>query len=347
MPFSPAQLVTGANYALNSYQRKTPIDQINPQHRVLDWLIRNSTESSFTGGFFKEPLYYSNDSNYQNYFGADQVTYNERDPDMWTAFPWYNAHDGFWFDEDTLLQAGIVMLDDTSAIPTANEKEVLIDRLAESYRSLKNSLQQGLALEFLRDGSQSTKAAPGLASLISATPGSGTVGGISASANTWWQNNVSLAIADADLLNEMEEMWRACMLYGGKAPDFIAVGSLFLDKYRTLAGNTINREIIDGGNRRGGVTMDASVTSVYFKGVELVWDPTFEQLDAIVGGTTNSKTALFMNSDNIKLRKVKRNWMVNRRPERLPDRYVHYFAKTAKYGLTTNQRNATARLTIA
>lgn len=347
MPFNNAQLVSGANYALQNYQKKTPIDQINPAHRTLDWLMKNSTENSFTGGLFKEPLYYSNDSNFQNYFGADQVTYNERDPDMWTSVPWYNAHDGFWYDEDTLLQAGIIMLDDTSAIPTANEKEVLIDRLAESYRSLKNSLQQGLALEFLRDGSQSTKAAPGLAALVSATPATGTINGISAVANTWWRNNVSLAIADADLLEQMELMWRACMLYGGKAPDYIAVGSLFLDKYRELAGQTINREIIGGGNERGGVTMDASVTRVYFKGVELVWDPTFEQLDAIVGGTTNSKTALFLNSDIVKLRKVKRNWMVNRRPERLPDRYVHYFAKTSKYGLSINQRNATARLTIA
>ena len=32
--------------------------------------------------------------------------------------------------------------------------------------------------------------------------------------------------------------------------------------------------------------------------------------------------------------------MVDRKPERLPDRYVHYWARTAKFSLTSNQRNA-------
>lgn len=347
MPFSPAQLVTGANYSLATYQRKTPIDQINVKHATLDWLIKNKEESNFGNGSFKEPVYYNNDSNYQNYFGADQVTYNERDPDKWTDFTWYNAHDGFWFDEDRLLAAGITLLDDTSAIPTAQEKESLIDLLKESYRSLRNSMQEGLALETLRDGTQSTKAVPGLANLVSTTPALGVIGGISAVTDTYWRNNINLGVAELDLVDQMEITWRACMTYGGILPDFIVVGAAFLDAYRRAAGLTINRRIENGGNERGGVSLDASTTKVYFKGVELVWDPTFEQLDALVGGTTNTKTALFLNSNVVKLRPVKRNWMVNRRPERLPDRYVHYFAKTSKYSLTINQRNATARMTIA
>lgn len=347
MPFSPAQLVTGANYALATYQTKTPIDQINVKHQTLDWLIRNKEDSTFGNGSFKEPVYYNNNSNYQNFFGADQVTYNERDPDKWTDFTWYNAHDGFWFDEDRLLAAGITLLDDSGAIPTAQEKEALIDLLKESYRSLRNSMQEGLALETLRDGTQSTKAVPGLANLVSATPAVGVIGGINAATDTYWRNNINLNIAAANLIDQLEISWRACMTYGGILPDFIPCGATFLDVYRQQAGQTINRQIHDGGNLKGGVSLDASTTKVYFKGIELTWDPTFEQLDALVGGTTNTKTALFLNSNVTKLRPVKRNWMVNRRPERLPDRYVHYFAKTSKYGLTTNQRNATARISIA
>ena len=55
----------------------------------------------------------------------------------------------------------------------------------------------------------------------------------------------------------------------------------------------------------------------------------------------------FANIDKIVLRPLKGHWMVNRKPERLPDRYVHYFAKTSKYGLTTDQRNALAVLSIS
>jgi hypothetical protein len=81
--------------------------------------------------------------------------------------------------------------------------------------------------------------------------------------------------------------------------------------------------------------------------VPIVWDPTFEALDALLSTTTQTKTAYFLNSRAIKLRPVKGEWMRDRKPERLPDRYVHYFAKTSKYGLTTDKRNALAVLSIA
>ena len=102
MPFTAAQIARGATYALATYQKKEPLDQINVQHVTLDWLVKNKEVSSFGNGSFKEPLYISNGSNAQNYFGADQVTYNERDPATWTDWGYANLHDGFWFDEDRL-----------------------------------------------------------------------------------------------------------------------------------------------------------------------------------------------------------------------------------------------------
>jgi hypothetical protein len=349
MPFTPAQLVTGANYSLATYQKKDPIDQVNFQHATLEWLLKNKEVSTFGNGSFKEPIYISNNSNAQNYFGADQVTYNERDPAKWTDFTWFNMHDGFWFDEDRLLAAGITVKDDSDSIPTSTEKETLIDLLKVSYKSLKMGMQEALAFETLRDGSQSSKAVPGLAFLVDPTPATGIVGGIDASTNPYWQNNADIGIAATAglILTEMEKMWQACQLYGGMVPDFIVCGAAFLAKYKLEAGITINRQIHDGGNMRGGVTLDASINDAFFHGVPLVWDPTFEKLDALMGTTTQTKTCYFLNSNAIKFRPVKNNWMVDRKPERLPDRYVHYFAKTSKYGFTVNRRNALAVLSIA
>ncbi len=349
MPFTPAQLVTGANYSLATWQRKDPIDQVNFQHATLKWLLERKEVSTFGNGSFKEPIYVTNNSNAQNYFGADQVTYNERDPVKWTDFTWYNMHDGFWFDEDRLLAAGITVKDDSDAIPTSSEKETLIDLLKVSYNSLKMSMMEALAYETLRDGSQSNKAVPGLSFLVDATPATGVVGGIDAATNPYWQNNASIGIANTPglLLTEMERMWMACMLYGGMTPTFIPCGSAFLARYKLEAGLTINRQINDMGNVKGGVSLDASVNDAFFHGIPLVWDPTFDKLDTLLGTTTWTKTALFLNDQAIKFRPVKNNWMVDRKPERLPDRYVHYFAKTSKYGLTVNRRNATAILTIA
>jgi len=124
MPFTADQLVRGADYALATYdKKKEPIDQINvkePDSRVL---VKHKKESSFLNGTFKEPVYTTNNSNAQNYFGADQVTYNERDPARWTDFKYYNTHDGFWFDEDRLLAAGIGISSDGDETPSKGRKK--------------------------------------------------------------------------------------------------------------------------------------------------------------------------------------------------------------------------------
>lgn len=350
MPFTAPQLASVANYALAQYERKEPIDQINFKHVLLDWLIKNKKPASFTGGSFKEPIYYTNDSNAQNYFGADQVTYNERDPARWTDFPWYNLHDGFWFDEDRLLAAGINMTDDNAqAMPTASEKEVLIDLLKQSYRALRNSMQQHLAFEFYLDGSQSAKAAPGLETLVDWTPATGTVGGINAANDTWWQNNADIGIATpaTNLIPAMEDMYQDIVRYGGTLPNFIVGGQGIVNAYRDAANEVVNRFTSNGGNLRGGVSIDAATNNLYFHNTPVLWDPTLDEIDATLGTTTRTDTMYFLNSDHISLRPVKGRWMLDRKPERLPDRYVHYFAKTSSYGLTVNKRNALGVIQLA
>jgi hypothetical protein len=346
MSFSTNQLVAGLNYAIQTFQTKEPIDQINVAHKTLDWLVSNKEESIYGNGSFKEPVYVANNSNAQGYFGADQVTFNERDPARWTDFSWYNVHDGFWFDEDRLLAAGISIDDSGNAgTPSGAEKAQLIDLLKQSYRTLKNSMQEYLAYETLRDGSQSTKSCPGLGLLVASNPATGVVGGIDGATSSYWRNNANIGITAANVITQMETTYKACMRYGGMLPKFIPCGQAFYDNYVAQATSAVQRHMAVMG--KGGATMDPSVDAVNFHGIPLIWDPTFESLDALVGGSTNTKTALFLNPEAIKLRPVKGEWMRKRKPQSLPDRYVYYFGQTAKYGMTTSKRNALARLTIA
>lgn len=351
MGFNSAQLAAGADYTLKTFERKSPIDQVNVNHVLLDWLIRHKKESNYGNGSFKQPLYTTNNGNYQNYFGADQVTYNERDPVDWTDFTWYNNHDGFWFDEDRLAANGIVMTDDRNAVASQAEKDQLVGLLEVSYDSLKKSINESMAYEMYRAGAAS-KSCPGVQHVVQklavdwATNGN-TVGGIPSASTTYWRNNVNTGITTTAVIAEMEETWRDCMRYGGMAPNFIVCGSAFLDNYRTQAGDTINRQINGAGNSRGGVSLDAGTTGLYFKGVELMWDPTLDAVGTADSDATLTKTCYFLHSEKLVLRPMRGHWMVNRKPERLPDRYVHYFAKTSKYGLTTDQRNALAVLSIS
>lgn len=350
MPFNPTQLAQGANATLETYRRNDPIDQVNTAHEVLKWLLKNKKPSTFGNGFYNETVYFTNASNYQNYFGADQVTYNEREQTRFAKFSYYNHHDGFWFDEDRLAANNIILTDDGDAQVSDSEMQQLVNLLETSYYGLKEGINEGMADEFLLDGSTNPKAVPGLDHLISTNPTVGIVGGINAANAAYWRNNTNLGLATGQaLIDGMEKTWRDCTRFGGMVPDYIPCGSSFLDAYRIAAGQTINRQINDGGNAKGGITLDASVSGTFFKGVPLVWDPTFDALDAKLGAIANpwAKRCYFLNSKTIKLRPLKGHWMVTRRPERLPDRYVHYFGQTSKYGMTINKRNANAVLSVA
>lgn len=345
MAFTASQIATGASYALATYDKKEPIDQISFQHRTLDWLVKNKIASTFGNGSFKEPLFTSHGSNYQNYQGADQVTYNERDPGVWTDFTYYSAHDGFWFDEDRLIAAGIGLSDEAGTMPTGAEKEALQNLLEQSFRGMKIGYQENLAYELLRDGSQSTKACPGLQAIVKNSPSTGVVGGINAANYAYWQNNANIGFTAANVIAQMETMYVAVQRYGGMLPTFIPCGRTFYDNYLTYSAAAVQRhQVVQGAN---GAKMDPTIDGANFHGIPLVWDPTFEALDTLLSTTTQTKTAYFLNEKAITLRPVKGNWMRDRKPQNLPDRYVTYFGKTSKYGLTTNKRNALAVMSIA
>lgn len=347
MAFTSAQIASGAFMALETINRADPIDQISTNKPFTEWLFRNKVESNFTGGTYREQVYVDHGQNYQNYWGADQVTYNDRNPVRLTRFNPYAAHDGFWITEHDLAANGIILTDEREAVASNVEKEQLVNMLTVKHQALKAGFQEEFDIEMHLDGSANPKAAPALDHIISTTPATGTVGGIDAVSATYWRNNVNLGIAAADLIEEMEQSWRDCTLYGGSAPDAIFAGSIAMDTYREQAGNTINRQIIV--NEKGGTGLDASVSGLYFKGVPIVWDPSLDLLDARLGVVTYpyAKRMYFLNSKHYKLRPQKGRWMVKRKPERLPDRYVHYRGLTADYSVTTDKRNGMAVLSVA
>lgn len=352
MPFTAAQIAQGANYTLETFRRNAPIDNININHVLLKWFMDNKAVSVFGNGFYNESVFVSNDSNYQNYFGADQVTYNSRDPVRQAKYTYANYHDGFWFDEDRLKANNIVISEDGMDPATTSEKEQLVNLLEVSFTALQKGIQDGLALETLQSGAQSAKAVVGLDALVSTTPTVGTVGNIDASVATYWRNNTNLAISTGtvgNVSNGMDAMWDNCVRYGGRLPNKIVCGYAFYTALKNEARTQTTRELSGGGVAQGGVTYDVATKGLYYRGIPVEWDPTFEQLDAVVGAITYpwTKRCYFLNSDVIKFRPMKGAWDVKRKPQRLPDRYVLYFGNTGSYGMTTNQRNATGVLSIA
>lgn len=349
MPITANQLALGANYQLEAYASGDPVDQINTERPLMKWLVAGKMETIGGNEYFNEKVRFTNDSNYQNYYGDDQVSYNRKDTVRLAKFSWANFHDGFGLNEDELAANGITLTDDTEAVVTDAEKIQIINLMKENYATLKEGVQESFDVEAHLSGSQDADAVQGLDHLISTTPATGTVGGINAANATWWRNNVNLAIAATAgvLTTKMEQTWRACQTYGKMTPDKIICGSTFLDAYRSEFKATIVRQAETSG--RALPSGDTSITDLYFKGVKIEWDPTMDRLDAIVGVIDYPwiKRCYFLNSKTLKLRPLRGHWMVNRKPKRVYDRYVHYFGMTSKYRMTINKRNANAVLSVA
>ena len=351
MPFNTEQLAYAGKASIDYFLKNSPIDQINVERPLIKKLMEG--KSDYAGGlqYVVEQLRFSNDSNFQSYFGDSQVTYNRKRTLQQAKFSYGSFHDGFGLNEDELVQNGITMTDDKSAVPTDAEKVQLTNLLKENNETLKLGFQENFDLMLHRDGTQDALAIPGLDSLIDLSPATGVVGTLDAATYTWWRNYAATGITSTTvdlLVNNMEVAWRECMRYGGSQPDFILAGAAFIDAYRRYSSVSVNRQIHAKGNEKGGVSIDGGTTGIFFKGVELVWDPVFDILDTLdAPGIAWSKRCYFINTKFMKLRPIKGHWMVSRKPPRVYDRYIQYFALTSKAALTTNKRNAHAVLSIS
>jgi hypothetical protein len=362
MPFNSEQLAYAGNAAINYFLKNDPVDNYNINRPLIKRLMSKKVE--YAGGlqYVVQQLRYQNDSNFQSYFGDSQVTYNRKRTLQQAKYVWGAFHDGFGLNEDELTQNGIEMTDDRNAVPSDAEKVQLTNLLEENMETLKLGFLENFDIMLHLDGTQSATNIPGLDLLISTASGSSqTVGTIqtNTTTNTWWQNNVQLAIASGTagaVTTAMEVAWRACIRVGGAAPNFLLAGEAFIDAYRKDAGSnagaTTRQVFVDANNKKAitldnGVGSDAS-TGLYFKGAELIWDPIVDQLQATYAPSVSwLKRCYFINDKHLQLRPIKGHWMIARRPPRVYDRYVHYWALTAKAALTTGKRNAHAVLAIA
>lgn len=348
MPFTAEQLSYAGFSAINFDLRNKPIDQINTERPLLRWLMANKNE--WTGGlqYIVEKLRVSNDSNFQSYFGDQQVTYNRKRTLGEAKFPWGAFHDGFGLNEDELTQNSIILTDERETVPSGSERERLVNIMTENMETLRLGFEENFDIMLHRDGTQSTTDIAGLDSLVDLTPATGIVGGIDASTNASWRNyaDTSVATTAGAVVEAMEDAWRECVRVGGSAPDFYLAGKNFYDAFRTDANESIQRQLNVSG--KGGNTVDPSTTGVFFHGKEIIWDPVFDVLDTLDAPAIPWADRLYMlNSRHIKLKPIKGHWMVARKPPRVYDRYVHYWAITAKASLTTNKRNALAVLALS
>lgn len=348
MPISAPDLAYLGKVSLDEYMRNTPVDQIGVEHPLLRKLM--SKRKLFLGA--KQNIVVnvrkSYDSNFAWAYGEAAVSFNKRQTTDQAAFPWRRAVDGFYIPHDTLFGNGIKVREGERGQYKLeqNEKVQLVQLLDEQMEAFKLGFFEKLDLELHRNGTASADAVTGLDGLISTAPATGVVGGLDRATAIYWRNNAQTAIASGTagaLTDAMEKAWRACIRNGG-TPDFILAGSDFCDAYRKCI--TLTQEV-DGSKPK---TIDAGTgtgasTGLYYKGVEIAWDPNFSTLDALDAPTVPwEKRCYFLNTKHIDLRDDDMDIVTPTRPYNI---LALYQMINLRLALVLKRSNAHAVLAIA
>lgn len=351
MPVSTDALARASKMALDANLKSQPIDQIAIERPFLAALRKGV--KSFPGAleYITEKARKAYDSNFQWFSGADEVTYNARDPLEWLKFKWSSAHDGFYITEDDATRNGIILTDDKSAVATGAEEMQLVNMLTEYNTDLRLGFDQSFDFQLHLDGTQDVDAIMGLDGLISLNPSVGVVGGLDRATYTWWRNYAQTGIdgtTGATLLAALETMWRACTRNGGQ-PDLILMGDDFYDAFAAAAqgpNGIIQRFVTDKMANNG--NFDPSYRELSFKGVRITRDLVFADLDAALAPAIRwQKRCYFIQSSTLKLRPAQGHDMLSRKPPRVYNRYVHYQALTWKGGIVLNRSNGNGVASIS
>jgi hypothetical protein len=348
MPISSEDLKEAAKVALNHYLRNAPVDQIAVQHPFLKHC--QSKRIPFHGALkdVVENVRKEYGSNAQWTYGEKPVEFNKRHTTEMVGFPWRRMVDGMHLDHDRLFAAGIdVREGERGKFKIAQHERVqLLNLLNEQREVLQLGFQEKLDLDLHRSGVHSPDAITGLDALVSTTPDKGVVGGLDRAKLAWWRNyaHTGIATKNPDTLSEaMDRAWQHCIVHGG-VPNLILAGSAFLKAYRNEVTVVQNADAGRVKTIDTGVGKGAS-TGMYYKGVEIVWDPVFTQLDAIEAPLVPwGKRCYFLNMQHLKYYDDGLSVVTPVRPH---DILALYAMVNLRCVLTTNRSNAHAVLAIA
>jgi hypothetical protein len=344
--FTIEQLNNMAAAALDFNIKGKALDQIVQEKPLLKAL--KERQKTFPGGkeFITGPVKGTRTSEVQGYTNDDTVTYkNPNNLKRW-QYKWYELHLGISVPFTELKVDGITIVDSAIGSRTVEHSQTDVVRLTGILEDKIDDMNQGWAESFnlmlWKDGTQDSKAVPGLQALLSETPTTGTVGGIDRAANDWWRNRVSLGVdvstpSNLNLVNTLQKEFRQLRRYMGGKPTHFFAGSDFLD--------ALEKELRSKGDftQDGWAKskrIDLSVADLAFKGMEIVYDPTLDDLG-------KAKYGYVLDLNNIRLMPMENEDMRLHNPARPEDRYVLYRAMTWTGGLVGKMFRSSGIYSIA
>ena len=261
-------------------------------------------------------------------------------------YPYKLIHAGISFSMHELIKDGIEVTDslDGQNVSRASDREMtaLANLLDDKLEDMQEGIDRGFNNMYWRDGTQDSNLIPGIQSIVVQSPTTGgVVGGIDPVANNWWQNRASLSLNSSTpgnlvVVTKLQNEFRQLRRYGGK-PNLFLAGSSFLDFFEQELRSKGNFTL-DGWAKSGRI--DASVADLSFKGIDLEYDPTLDDLGL-------AKFAFLMDTKHLFPMVVSGENMKKHAPARPENKYVFYRAVTYAGALICRQRNSHGVYSIA
>lgn len=360
MPFTAAELANIANSALDHYVGRGEVYaqaiQNKPMMKAFDRFA-----GKFPGGKGEVSLAVKSGQgglSLSGYTHDDAVTYGNPASTKRIALPWKEHFIGMGLTHTELKHDGITVVesgaDQSTSMKDGREEHALANILDEKVSDMNEDYAVSWDSLIHGDGTSDTKALAGIQSFILANPALGSLGGLNRTTNTWWRNRAATAAANAAgtgnnaitsatanggaLLQFLQEEQRQLSRYAPGRRSRKFAGSDFIAAMETEL--RANGQYAQTGWTGGDGAVDGAMPAVKFGGIEIVYDPTLDDL------------SLPKRMYDIDMRAIRLLYMVGEKmkksnPARPHDRFVMYQGLTTTAVMIANRLNSSGVYDIA
>lgn len=369
MAFTAGELTNITNSALDFYFNKGGTFDQSLQNKPLLKLME-SGKKTFPGGKGNISLavvmaYGDGSGNdvLKGYTHNDTVAFYTPANNLRVNFPWREHHIGLTLTHTELKIDGISVVDTNGANTSEHSKRdltVLVNLLEGKLMALGEQYARSMNTLLWGDGTSDAKALAGIQSIITANPGTGTVGGLdrSLASNAWWRNRArTAAMATAiggtpalaawgggpvtsstsgggALLQALQKEYFQLIRYGGK-PNVAFAGSSFIDALQTERRANGFYSMTGASDSK-----DVSVGDIILPGgTKVEYDPTLDDLGF-------SKRMYWFDSKKIFLMAMENEWRKDHTPSRPATQFVLYRSITSTGQVVTTQNNSSLVIDI-
>lgn len=336
-----------ASAALIWYVKGKTLAQTTQDKPLLEWLRANKKYFSGGNGQVSEPVqtaFMSDTAGFlQGFSEDDSINFPQAANILRAVYSWKETIASIIITWTELLKDGITIVDDSKGgrVRDHGSETRLTGILENRMADYGESMNRAYNLMYWQDGTQDSKQVPGIKSLLTDNPATGTTGGLSRVTYPAWRHRVTTGLApsaaDSTLIKFFNSELVQLRRYGGR-PNKALCGSSFLDALR--------EELFAKGYFTQNGFQDQKATDLGMGGLHITGMGKFEY-DPTLDSIGEAKRCYIMDSRRITLRCMEGQDMQVLTPER-PYNYLVYLNSTKSTGvLQATQLNANGVYVLA